>query len=85
LKQSFNAADGFGREQDIATNAAHLRRNVIDDDDLAPPLDGVNDRAPFVLARASLNRAVHGRLLLFWAVTHLGGLGSYTAIKISRG
>ena len=60
LKQGFNAADGFRREEHIAANATDLRRNVIDDDDLAATLDRVDNRPRFVFARASLNRAPHG-------------------------
>jgi len=83
-KQGLYAADGFGREQHVAANAAHFCRNVVDDDNFAPALDGVDDKARFVFPRASLNRALHGWLLI-WGVAHLGGLGSYTVIKISSG
>ena len=61
MKQSFDSANGFGSEEDIAANTAHLRRNVVNDDHLAPVHDRVDHGASFVLARASPDRALHMR------------------------
>ncbi len=63
-EQGFNPAHGFGREQNVPAKVANLGRNVIDDDHLTSVSDRVDDRARFVRARASLNRALHGWLLL---------------------
>ena len=76
FKQGFHSADGFWRQENIAANVAHLRRNVVNDDYLAPAPDRVDNDARFVLARASPDRTLHGWLVLFRGVTHLGGLGS---------
>ncbi len=76
LEQGFNSADGFGRELDVAAHITNFSRHVVDDDDLAARLHGVNDRARFLFARTPLNRALHGLLLLSRGVTHLGGFGS---------
>ena len=60
MKQGFDSANGFGREEDVAANTAHLRRNVVNDDYLAPVPDRVDHGASFALARASLDRTLHG-------------------------
>ncbi len=85
LKQGFNATDGFGGQENIAAHAADLGGNVIDYDYLSVEFDRVDDSPGFIFAGASLNHALHGRLLLFRDVTHLGGPGSDTVIKISSG
>ena len=84
-KKEGGAGEVSGRKQDVTANIADLGRNVVDDDHLTLLLDCMDDRPRFVFARASLNRALHGWLLLSRGVIHFGDLGSYTVIKISSG
>src|SRR5208337_2394929 len=44
FEQGFDAAHGFGGEQDIAANEAHLGGNVVDYHHLNLVFDGVDDR-----------------------------------------
>ena len=85
MKQGFNATDGFRGQENIAADATDLGGNVIDYDYVTAVFDRVDHRPGFIFAGAPLNRTLHGRLLLFRDVTHLGGPGSYTVIKISSG
>lgn len=84
-EKGFNPAYGFGRQQNVPANVAHLGGNVIDHDDLAPVFHGMDDRSRFVRAWASCNRAFQAWLLLSRGVRHFGGRGSHAVIKISIG
>ena len=76
FEQGFDAAHGFGREQNIAANVADLCGNVVDHHYLTPVFDGVDDRLGLIHAGASRNGAFHGWLLLSRGVNHFGNRGS---------
>ncbi len=73
FEQTFDAAHGFRREQNVATNIADLCGNVVDHDHLTPVFDGVDDCPGFIDAGASGNGAFHGWLFLSRGVNHFGG------------
>ena len=56
---------------------------MIDDDHLPMMTHGVHDVLCFVSARATVDAACHWGILLCVGVTHFGGLGSYTVMRIS--
>jgi len=60
FEQGFDAAHGFGREQDIAANVADLCGNVVDHHHLTLVFDGVDDRPGLIGSGSSRNGAFHG-------------------------
>jgi hypothetical protein len=76
FEQGFDAANGFGRQQDVAANVADLGGNVVDHNHLTLVFDRMDDCPNFIGAGASLNGTFHGWLFLSRGVIHLGGRGS---------
>jgi hypothetical protein len=64
FQQGFDAPDGFGHQQDIATHRADLSRDVVNDDYLSTVTHSVHDIALFILARTALDSAFHLECLL---------------------
>lgn len=75
-QQTFNRPHRVRMQQHIAANRADLRRDMIDDDDIAFVANRMNDGPGFVGSAASLNGTGHSRVLLCSGVGHFGGLGS---------
>ncbi len=75
-KQGFDVADGLRRQQNVTTDGADLRGDVIDDYDPALMTDRMRDGFILVLSRTTLNAATHGLGPLWVGVTHFGGFGS---------
>jgi hypothetical protein len=74
-KKLLNSPDGIGIEENISAYIALLGGDVIDDDDATVKPDGVVDERRLVGTGATLDRALHGRVLRWVGVTHFGGLG----------
>ena len=89
FEQGFDAAHGFGCEQDVTAKVADLCGNVVDHHHLAPVFDGVDDRpgligsgtsrngALFRLRRLGLEREKSG------ACSHVPALKGRTIILVS--
>jgi hypothetical protein len=75
FEQIFDAAHGFGFEQDIVANVADLGGNVAEHHHLTPVFDSIHDGPGLIGSGASRNSAFHGWLLLFRGAKHFGDRG----------